>query len=140
MTLMLIRKFRVLQELSPVIATRAFGGEIVVRHQLRWVQIRSTSSACNNMPYFSCCVPECTASKRKLQQLDKYPWMRGVTFISLPDKRKNRREYLRWLRLIRREVCWKTTKYTRICSRHFAQGETVPTLFPYNNFKSFALR
>ncbi len=62
--------------------------------------------------------------------------MRNVTFISLPDRRKNRREYLRWLRLIRREVSWKTTKYTRICSRHFAQGETVPTLFPYNNYKT----
>lgn len=92
------------------------------------------------MPYLSCCVPECSASKRKLQQLDKYPWMRDVTFISLPDRRKNRREYLRWLRLIRREVSWKTTKYTRICSRHFAQGETVPTLFPYNNYKTCALR
>lgn len=34
------------------------------------------------------------------------------------DRRKSRREYLRWLRLIRREVSWKT---------EFAQGETVAT-------------
>ena len=92
------------------------------------------------MPYFSCCVPGCTASKRKLHQLEKYPWMKDVSFVSLPDKRRNKREYQKWLRLIRREASWKTTKYTRICSLHFVKGESSPTLFPYNNFKKCTVR
>nr|XP_022293958.1 uncharacterized protein LOC111104349 isoform X2 [Crassostrea virginica] len=65
--------------------------------------------------------------------------MKDVSFVSLPDKRRNKREYYKWLRLIRREASWKTTKYTRICSLHFVKVESSPTLFPYN-FKKCTVR
>ncbi|VDI44108.1 Hypothetical predicted protein [Mytilus galloprovincialis] len=63
--------------------------------------------------------------------------MQGVTFISLPNKTRNAKERRDWLILIRRPKDWTPTKYTRICSLHFDENNnnTLPTLFPYNNFK-----
>ncbi|CAG2190782.1 unnamed protein product [Mytilus edulis] len=89
------------------------------------------------MVVYHCCVPNCTASTRKFNKLHKYPWMQGVTFISLPNKTRNAKERRDWLRLIRRPNDWTPTKYTRICSLHFDENNnnTLPTLFPYNNFK-----
>ncbi|XP_063414301.1 uncharacterized protein LOC134696428 [Mytilus trossulus] len=89
------------------------------------------------MVVYHCCVPNCTASTRKFNKLHKYPWMQGVTFISLPNKIRNAKERRDWLRLIRRPNDWTPTKYTRICSLHFDENNnnTLPTLFPYNNFK-----
>nr|XP_034308303.1 uncharacterized protein LOC105330058 [Crassostrea gigas] len=86
------------------------------------------------MPVYHCCVPECTSSTRKLQDLDKHPHMKDVTFYSLPKKSEQRRRN-QWIRLIRRGKSWVPNKYTRICSCHFEPGSNTPTLFPYNNFK-----
>ena len=103
---------------------------------------RSFFSTVFRMTRWFCCVPDCNAASEKQSKLAKYPWMEGVTFHPLPKSncKKSLPIRRRWIRLIRREVSWVPTKYTRICSRHFEGGEGPtpmhpdPTLFPYNNW------
>ena len=99
------------------------------------------------MPQWFCCVTDCNAAKSKLKKLDKYPWMKDVTFHALPvsNSKKARPVRLKWLSLIRRESSWQPTRYTRVCSRHFVGGKgpthdhPYPTLFPYNNWGKFIM-
>lgn len=69
------------------------------------------------------------ASKRGLHQLKEYPWVKNVSFVSSPDKRRNKPEYLKWLRLIRQKASWKTIKYTRIRSLYFVKEKVLQRLF-----------
>jgi hypothetical protein len=88
--------------------------------------------------------------KGKIEKLDKYPWMKTIKFYPLPSTRKKSSKAKRdvqkrkrtWLNLIRREATFKPNKKTRVCSRHFLEGqspddlpsEALPTLFPHNNW------
>ena len=91
------------------------------------------------MVYHHCMVPGCTSNSKKWQQLEKYPWMKGVTFLTFPRDTRERRA---WIRLSRRSdfKLSNITKWTRICSRHFVDGcvsqnHPRPELFPHNNWK-----
>ena len=77
---------------------------------------------------YHCAALYCTASTRKVNRHEDYPWMRGVTFHKFPsDKLKQSR----WDKVIRN---------SRLCSRHFehldSDGKPVgdPTLWHWNNY------
>ena len=88
-----------------------------------------------------CCVVRCTAGERKFAKIEKYPWMRDVTFWSFPSEARARTAHYIWIRAVRRGDSWRPNHQTRICSRHVVGGEgptednPFPTLFPHNNFR-----
>ena len=91
------------------------------------------------MPKHFCCVPDCNSASAKKNNLQKYPWMKGVKLFPFP-LRKAAVLRKQWIDLVRRHD-FTPKKYTRICSRHFLKGQTPrddpkakPTLFPYNNW------
>ena len=93
---------------------------------------------------YHCAALYCTASTRKVNRHEDYPWMRGVTFHKFPsDKLKQSR----WIRLCKRggkdknsEDRFKVIRNSRLCSRHFehldSDGKPVgdPTLWHWNNY------
>ena len=86
-----------------------------------------------------CCAIGCHSDDRKYGNLDKYPWMLGITFWPFPGIKRNRKEHDLWMRAVRREENWRPNYQTRICSRHFVDGgptpgNPVPTLFQHNNY------
>lgn len=91
-----------------------------------------------NIMHYNCAVTGCNACTRKVGKLDQYSWMFGVKFFSFPHKTWKARERKVWTDLIRRDN-FTPSKYTKVCSRHFKDGEPTrenphPTLFPYNNY------
>ena len=95
------------------------------------------------MVCYHCCAPDCNSDTRKFHNLEKYPWMSGVTFHSFPHKTREAKARKLWIEKVRRGGAgdsFVVTKYTRICSMHFFDGKPTienpfPTLFTYNNFK-----
>jgi hypothetical protein len=66
---------------------------------------------------------DCKAHSRKLQQIDKYPWMEGVTFQSFPHKVHQKPLRKKWIDSCRRQNKeWEPSVYSRVCSRNF-EGE-----------------
>ena len=87
------------------------------------------------MPKYYCVAEGCPADERKR---GKYGYMASLRFFSFPSKKKSRLRK-RWLDLVRR-VDFEPSRFDRICSLHFEDGEPTvsnpcPTLFSYNNFK-----
>ena len=91
------------------------------------------------MPNFYCCALKCTSDIRKRKKLDKYPWMKTITFHAFPTKMKQNELRQKWLAMVNREN-WEPNRYARLCSIHFVglKGPTeqhpIPTLFDYNDY------
>ena len=85
-----------------------------------------------------CCVVGCTAEERKSAKLEKYLWMRIVTFWSFPPVARARTAHYIWICAVRRDESCRPNHQTRICSTHFVGGmgpteyNPYPTLFPHN--------
>ena len=71
-----------------------------------------------------CCVPECTKKGYREEDGTK------VSFFKFPMKKK-------WLHAIRRDEgkYFKVTKSTRVCSRHFREGDIKKSLSGKNELK-----
>ena len=83
-----------------------------------------------------CVVPGCTSDSRKKTNLEKYPWMENVTFISFPTKLKGHRLRSKWIEMIRRPLGYQPLPHHRVWSRHFSSSDfRIPELFPWNNYK-----
>ncbi|XP_069106901.1 THAP domain-containing protein 11-like [Argopecten irradians] len=88
----------------------------------------------NSKTKYWCAVPGCISDSRKSLNLDKYPWMRNVTFRSFPTVKRQPRLRSRWLSMIRR-LDYNPKPWHRVCSRHFNEESDIPELFPWNNYK-----
>ena len=98
------------------------------------------------MPQFECAVADCRAHTKKQKRLDKYPWMKDLTFHSFPHKIHQKRLRRQWINACKRnDLAWEPNVYSRVCSLHFAgqlpkngdyKHKIKPILFAYNEWGS----
>ena len=92
------------------------------------------------MPAYFCCANGCNSGARKKGNLEKYPWMKDITFHSFPHATRNKHLRKQWINMLRRGEDWQPNVGSRLCSIHFVglkgpnAEHTVPTLFEYNNY------
>ncbi|XP_077862179.1 uncharacterized protein LOC144343540 [Saccoglossus kowalevskii] len=81
----------------------------------------------------------CWSHDNKRKNLQRYPWMRDVTWVKFPPKATMRAT---WKKLLRRQDKFEITVRSRLCSRHFdkeqlqSDGNAVgfPKYFSWNNY------
>jgi hypothetical protein len=93
-----------------------------------------------SMTVYSCAAGDCNAHTNKKNNLDKYPWMKGVQFYAFPHKIRQKDRRRVWIQRCRRDKDWAPTVWDRVCSRHFVGGvgptdaHPNPELFKYNSW------
>ena len=71
----------------------------------------------------------------------QYLHLKEVTFHSFPHATREKKQRQLWIRALRREPDWVPNKFSRVCSKHFVNEESlttehpIPTLFDCNQYK-----
>lgn len=50
-----------------------------------------------------CCALGCKSSSSKKENLEKYPWMRDITFHTFPTAKKKKKMRKLWINMMRRK-------------------------------------